>query len=223
MALRCAKYQVAPDRDLIRSKKREVFSMPGSHTLYKIVDIHYLGYDWVLLCSWENASDIPRKEKVTTNSGLRVKSGEQFFQSLEVTSEYKGLEFSCKAEAELSHKSFTERETTLSRQFEEEFEVAAHTSIFLYQKVYHFRTDVWFQLNLPDRLYTVGRPQGDGIALCQSEASIESEEFIQEKKELTGMRMLEIETVERADVEGKVRRFDECPEPCQSMLRKMGL
>jgi hypothetical protein len=154
---------------------------------------------------------------------LSVKKGEEHFQSLKVSTEFKGVQFSAKAEAEVSHKSFTEEETTSSKEVVEEFSVAPHTSLFLYQKVYRFRADVWFKLEARNAIYTVGRWKRDGVALCSSEIMIESEEYLQSGEELKGKCELKVDTVNRADEEGDVQRFDDCTDRCQSLLHSLGV
>ncbi|KAK8024400.1 hypothetical protein PG993_012466 [Apiospora rasikravindrae] len=223
MATKYIKYEVPSGESLVRSEKSEMYYSSGDEALYKIVDTHYLGYEWVKNWSYANESDNPYKKKITTTAGLRVKKGEEFFQSLKVTAEYKGLSVSGKAEAELSHKSFTEQETNSETKIEEEFEVKANTSVYLYQKIYHFRTDIWFKLDAWNNVYTVGRWERDGVAVCSAEVSIGANEFIQTKNELHGKGKLEPETVPNADTQSEVLRFEKCTSRCQKLLHSLGV
>jgi hypothetical protein len=61
MAPRCAQYEVTPGQDLVRSEKSEMYMSPGDEALYKIIDIHFLGYDCTsrASCLWRPLSAVP--------------------------------------------------------------------------------------------------------------------------------------------------------------------
>lgn len=209
--------------NLIHSAQTTLYSDRGDQALYKVVDIRLLGYDWVQLWSYENDSDNDFTKKQTSTTSLKVRTGEEFSQSFKVSAEFTGMGVTAKAEAGLEHKTFTEEETTTTTTREEEYKVKAHSSVFLYQKVYKFQVDIWFILDAWNKYYTVGKWERDGVAEVTSEVVINANEFAQTGESLKGTEDLSPEIVKSAAEKTNVLRFEECTRRCQDYLHARGV
>lgn len=208
---------------LVKSDRSTLYYDYGDQALYKITDIYLLGYEWVLLWSYENDSDNDFSKKVTTTTTLRVRTGEETAKSFKVSAEFSKMGFTAKAEAGIEHKTFTEEETTSSTTREVEYKVKAHSSVFVYQKVYKFAATVWFKQDANHQYSTVGKWERDGVAEVTSEITISANEFAQTGTALTGKGDLVVETVKSADTKTNVKRFEHCTSRCQSYLHARGV
>ncbi|KAK4248958.1 hypothetical protein C7999DRAFT_30648 [Corynascus novoguineensis] len=157
MAERCASYESTAGKDLVSSKKYELFFHPGDQALYKIVD------------------------------------------------------------PQVVHRE----ETTWTNFVEEEFEVPPRTSVYVYQKEYRSRTQVWFKADAQAEVVTVGRRERPGMLMVSSDVYISAEEYLHDKEPLKSKGNLEPETVEPAGTVGRMVQFQNLPSDIQSYLHRM--
>ncbi|KAL4897759.1 hypothetical protein BDV59DRAFT_49490 [Aspergillus ambiguus] len=206
-------------KNLVQSRKSNIYYYQGDEALDRIVDIHFKGYDWVLLWSYVNESDNPYSQKVTQETTLRVKSGEEYAQEFKVSAEFSGMKVSAKAEAGFEHKTFTEEETVRSTKREETYKVKPHSTVRVYQKVYRFKVDYWFKLDAWATKWTVGNRGKDGALQVSSNITVLANEFIQTGEELKGTGTLEVEAVKRAAEQKNIKRLEDCTGRCQDYMR----
>lgn len=193
------------DQQLVKQTKYEVYINPGQEALYQIVDIYFLGYDWVLQWSETNGKDSPVEKEFEREIVLRNKTGSEFNITFSLGAEFKGLSMNL----ETSYKSFTESELSDGRKTREKFIVDPHTSTYYYQKRYNFRTEVWFKIDMRGQLYTVGQWKRDGVAIAVSSFCVESEERVGAPKEIKGEKSLKVEHIESKETQDNVIRFDD--------------
>ncbi|KNG86277.1 hypothetical protein ANOM_004526 [Aspergillus nomiae NRRL 13137] len=209
--------------NLVSSEKSTLYYDAGDQALYKIVDTRLLGYEWVLIWSYENTSDNDYTQKNTITTTLRTKTGSEAAENFKVSAGFSGMGITATAEAGVEHKTFTEEETTSTTQREQTYTVKPHSSVFIYQKVYNFQVDVWFKLDAWAKYWTVGNWQRDGVAQVSSGIAIYANEFAQTGEALGGKADLVPETVQSADEKTNIRRFEDCTKRAQSYLHERGV
>jgi hypothetical protein len=208
-------------RNLVRSTKETIYYEAADEALYKIVDIHLKGHDWVLLRSRVNNSDNATSFEVTRKTSLTVKTGESFIEKLDISGEFKGLKVIAKADVGFEHKTFTERETSTSEELKEGFRVKPHTAMFVYQKVYHFDVHVWFQLDAMNAMWTVGF--GNGVLEVVAMVDLLEDEVVTTGRKLRGTGMQRIQPTKRAAQQKNIRNLTECTMRCRRYLYKEGI
>ena len=221
----CAKYQTYETKDPneIVSSTRTICYRDEHEGLYMIKDTHLLGYSWEEIWSYENDSQNDYSRVVTTTTCSRVKRGTEFDTNFKVSAGFNGLGLSLSTDYGEESKTFTEQETTKTETTEETYTVKPNTSVFLYQKVYHFRTDIWFRLDSFAQMWTVGNYKQPGVALLSCDVDIHANNFFQHYESLTGKGDLDATTTRSVDEKTNIQRFEKCSDRCQDYLHTRGV
>ncbi|KJJ29779.1 hypothetical protein AFLA70_419g001140 [Aspergillus flavus AF70] len=209
--------------NLVKSEKSTLYYDAGEQALYKIVDTRLLGYEWVLLWSYENTSEDDYCETHKTTTTLRAKTGQEYAENFSLSSGFSGMGFTATVEAGEVHKTFTEEETTSTTERDQTWTVKPRTSVFVYQKVYNFQVDIWFKLDAWGKDWTVGNWKRDGVAQVSSGIAIYANEFAQTGEALGGQTDLVPETMKSAGEKSNVLRFEDCTSRAQSYLHQKGV
>ncbi|KJJ28904.1 hypothetical protein AFLA70_4g008970 [Aspergillus flavus AF70] len=221
----CTRYQAyeVKDQNKIVDSTRTICYQDEHEGLYMIKDTHLLGYSWDEIWSFENDSDNDYSRVVTTTTCSRVKQGTQFDTNFKVSAGFNGLGLSLSTECGPESKTFSESETTKTETTEDTCTVKANTSVFLYQKVYHFRTDIWFRLDSFAQMWTVGNYKRPGVALVSSDVDIHANSFFQHDKSLVGKGDLDATTTRSVDEKTNIKPFEKCSDRCRDYLHERGV
>jgi hypothetical protein len=209
--------------NLVESTQKNIYYEAGDEALYMIVDIHHTGHDFDLLYSRVNDSENAYSFEATWKTSLTVKTGESFMEKLDISGEFNGLKVGVKAGVEFEHKTFTERETLASEERKEGFKVKPHTAMFVYQKVYHFEVHVWFQLDAWNKMWTVGKADGNGVVEVVGTVDIPEDEVFTTGRELRGTGTQRIQPRKRVAQQTNIRNVKDCTMRCRRYFYHEGI
>lgn len=215
-------YKTKGPNELVDSTKTVCYK-DEHEGLYMIKDTYLLGYSWNEIWSFENKSDNDYTRVVTTTTCSRVKNGTEFDTNFKVSAGFNGLGLSLNTEYGQESKTFSESETTKTETTQENYSVKPHSSVFLYQKVYHFRTDIWFRLDSFAKMWTVGNYKQPGVALVSSDVDIQANNFREYPESLTGKGDLDATTTHSVDEKTNIQPFEKCSDHCQDYLHQRGV
>jgi hypothetical protein len=220
-----AKYTVyrVPQEVLVRQDIETLYHHSGDEALYSYMDHYFLGYDWVQVASWDNTqSSGAHSYKETITSSLTVKRGSEWGVEWGIKGAFKGLEVSVGG----SYKQFSEEETTNSTSHEITANVPPRSRLYLYQKRYRFKTNLWFVLDAWGSEHTVGNWEGPGVAQKQGFIDIDSREYITTSNKLDSDNE-GVCTVSKAATgvrePSNVLQFQKCTSRCQKLLHGRGI
>ncbi|KAF4218598.1 hypothetical protein CNMCM5878_006702 [Aspergillus fumigatiaffinis] len=208
--------------NLVNSNKYEIYYHPKDEALYKIVDTHLLGYEWVQKDYLDNSTRNKPQLELETSIGYAVTTGEEWAQSLNIKTEFSGVNFSAGVEVGFQHKSFSEEEKSAITKRKVSCPVAANTKVILYTKVYHFKVHVWFQLDAWNEMWTVGKPGKDEVLEALSTFDIDAKEDLLEDEELRGRKAIAVKGTKSKGERKNIKRLEDCTRECQNYLRNNG-
>ncbi|KAK8855063.1 hypothetical protein PGQ11_010975 [Apiospora arundinis] len=171
------------------TRKKRIDNILG-YPAWQQVDVDFLGYEWHLQWSYENFSDNPYEENVSTTTSLRVTDYQEQASSFGVSAGFEGWGFSMSVSGEESYKRFKETETMTSKTVESKYTVRAHTSVFLYQKRYNFRVRMMYIVERP------GTPQP--LTSVDTSVRILAEQYALMAKELEGTGTVSVVSMSKA-------------------------
>ncbi|KAB8075477.1 hypothetical protein BDV29DRAFT_171795 [Aspergillus leporis] len=209
--------------NLVKSIKEQIYCYNGDEALYKIVDIHILGYEWCKLLGYSNPSDNPVFETESNTTTFRVKTGEESQHKVDISGEFSGLKVGLKAGYSFEHKTFSEEETITETKHGETVKVKPHTAVYRYKKLYRFKVHVWYQLDAWNRIWTVGKRGKDELLEVLSTVEIFTNDKLQTGKEIVGTKEVEFHTVKRVAEQKNIKRLEDCTSRCQNYLRDQGI
>jgi hypothetical protein len=86
--------------------------------VWAIQDTHLVGYEWVLLSSYDNTSDMEFIHIVPTTTTLRVLEGETAAERLRLKAGFKDLGIELENAGRPEQKTFAQRETVTSEKMQ---------------------------------------------------------------------------------------------------------
>lgn len=119
---------------------RTCYYWSGDEALYDITDQLSDGYVWELVQSLRNDTSVQDMMKVEYRTELKVTKGKELETHWNIGAAYEGLSVGIGG----SEKTFESTETTDSKTHSYEVPVPAKTTVYFYQKVYRFKTHMWF-------------------------------------------------------------------------------
>ncbi|KAI2813519.1 hypothetical protein CBS115989_9396 [Aspergillus niger] len=204
--------------DLVGEVKKTLYSIAGDQSLYAITDIHSDGYYWSLVSSLKNDTAGEDKVTVSYTTELKVTEGTEKELNANLGLEFKGLSVGIGA----STKTFSQTETTDSKTYAEEITVPAGTTAYLYQKVYRFRTWMWFINDAWAELSRVGGYNNYSPTHVDGYVEIHAMEWFSSPTELDGSGTTTVDAITN-QVEYKwTRQFNNTTEKCREYLESHG-
>lgn len=145
----------------------------------------YQGFEWVLRFSFQNRNQNPFTYSVSTQEGLIVREGSEKESTFGVGAAFKGLSISYGG----SRKTFNNREVSESIEIFKGVTVKPNTAVYLYQKRYSFKGDIYFGQKVPSwtehNHFGVAYNGGGRISTWVT-TDIYAEEYISLEDELNG-------------------------------------
>ncbi|OJJ77711.1 hypothetical protein ASPBRDRAFT_61228 [Aspergillus brasiliensis CBS 101740] len=186
--------------------------------LYGITDIHSDGYYWDLVSSLRNDGAGENKFTVTYTTELKVTEGSEKELNANLGLEFKGLSVGIGA----STKTFSQTETTDSTQYAEEVTVPPGTTAYLYQKVYRFKTWMWYVNWAWDEYSRVGGYNNYSPTHTDGQVEIHAQEWFSSPTELTGSGTTTADAVAEKVNFKWTRRFNLTTANCRNYLTSHG-
>ncbi|EFW99858.1 hypothetical protein CMQ_176 [Grosmannia clavigera kw1407] len=204
---------------LVRQTRSFLYNDVGDQSLYKIVDIHFLGFEWIPLASWENDSQQTNSYEQTYTSQFRIRTGQDVNNTWDFGSTFKNLTLNVGS----STRTITEQELTATKSYTATTKVEPRSSVHLYQKRYYFKTFVWFKLDAWNQLWTVGNWQAPGIAQKIGEVEVDANEYLTKPFALSGSGSLPVAGGSDVWAQDNIKQFELCPRKCQDYLHDRGV
>ncbi|GKZ28985.1 hypothetical protein AbraIFM66950_002232 [Aspergillus brasiliensis] len=197
---------------LVGEVKKTIYSIQGNsgQSLYAITDIHSDGYYWSLV-SENNFT-------VTYTTELKVTEGSEKELNANLGLEFKGLSVGIGA----STKTFSQTETTDSKTYTEQITVPPGTSAYLYQKVYRFRTWMWFINDAFAELSRVGGHNNYSPTHVDGYVEIQAMEWFASPTELDGSGTTSTDDITSQTTYKWTRKFQNTSQKCQEYLTSHG-
>ncbi|KAF2753012.1 hypothetical protein EJ05DRAFT_480729, partial [Pseudovirgaria hyperparasitica] len=140
-AVRCP----AKAETLIAQNSRALYYYKGTEALYACNDIYSTGYYWQLIDATENSiQQVKLTKKYTQAIGTRDMKGKEGELHFDVSAGYEGFGFNVSASFGGSFKTFSEQELSSNRAEESTYEIPGGLTVWIYQKIYTFKTRTWF-------------------------------------------------------------------------------
>ncbi|KAF8249131.1 hypothetical protein K440DRAFT_622506 [Wilcoxina mikolae CBS 423.85] len=154
-----------PNETIVHQSETELYTYwkdtEMSETLYKIVDFHFLGFEWFPLHTWTNITTLKQhfeksylsSDELTIVSGLDVEKEWSFRESfgpVELNIDIDGGGDTEKTTLEANTVSRSQSPLILKAMIA----VPPNETVYLYQKRYHFRVQVWLYMDA----HMQGRP-----------------------------------------------------------------
>ncbi|EFX06173.1 hypothetical protein CMQ_4242 [Grosmannia clavigera kw1407] len=204
---------------IVRQNRSVLYNDPGDQALYKIVDVHFLGFEWVQFTKLENKSNQAFTRTETYSTQFRDAKTKDETSTMDVSGAFEGLTLSLGN----STSTITTQEVTTTKTCTTTVKVDPKSTIYLYQKRYHFKAVVWYKIDAWGKLWTVGNWKGAGVAHKAQEIQIDTSEFIGTPSALPGSGMLHVAKGKDIWAQDNIKQFDQCPKKCQDYLHDRGV
>jgi len=181
---------------IVNQVSRQVFDIPGDEALHAIVESFLLRVTWVKISERHNFTTTPIIQTVRVLTRRTVASGSETNQELNIGLAYDGLSVGYGT----STKTFTSNETVSEHETTTTYTILPQTSLYVYQRRYHFRDEIWWIANAWEKLWNVCTP-GGGYTLLRvsNESHIDAEEHIAIDSPLTGTQSVSVSKHETAN------------------------
>lgn len=205
---------------IVRQKRSFLYNDPGDQSLYKIIDVHFLGFQWIRLASWENDTDQANTYEQTYSTQFVIKTGQEANDKWDFVDAFKGLTLSV---GECTN-TITDEEVTATRVHTASCSAGPRSTTYFYQKRYYFKPIVWFKLDAWNQLWTVGNWESPGVALKFGEVEVDSDEYCTKTVALSGSGgSLHVAAASDVWAQDNMKRFEDCPRKCQDYLHDRGV
>jgi hypothetical protein len=173
---------------LVQQKQTQLYEDSGYEGLYKVVNLVFVGYEWVKLFSTTNPGPTEKKYPVRfatsygTDTGKPIRKNEQ----LGIDDILTGLELDY-GRSDKKKKIFQETEIGSSgKNYRPDVTVRPNGGeIFIYQKHYKFQTQVWFLADTSGNRKTIVKKDGT-LAGFKDNINVKAYELMATRGELSG-------------------------------------
>lgn len=206
---------------LVKSGRSTIYFTPEDR-FFAAVDTYLVKATWVALMSWDNDTNAPQSYVQSCTTQLKITQGSEVTNSVNVGAAYEGLSLSMGT----SEKTFSSTETTTSATLTKNVTIPAQSRVTFYQRVYEFRTTMFFINYGWHEEWNAGSPGGYNITRKECTVQIMSEEYFTESQELSsGVGLMTVATVPRADNEDArlTRKRENLTKKAKDALSRMGV
>jgi len=194
--------------------KDTIYHHKGEQALYKMVDVHLEGYEWVPIGKWDNHGDKP----ITYKSELKITQGDSVEERWGFKLAFRGLQFNIGG----NKQRFSREETTTSNEYTVTVPADLKLPAYVYQKRYKFKAQLWFLLDDRNQVWTVGEYKKPGVLSEDGVVEINSDECVVKPLPLSGEGSIDVAHAEHIRKQDNIKQFDECPSRCQNFLVYQG-
>ncbi|KAE8391153.1 hypothetical protein BDV23DRAFT_73616 [Aspergillus alliaceus] len=200
---------------LVGQTRLTLYSDPGNEALYSITDISSDGFYWDLVTSLRNDGAGDSTLSTSYTSELKVTSGSESELNMNLGLAFKGVSVGVGG----SVKTFQSNETTESQTHSVQVTIPPQSVARLYQKIYRFKTWMWF---IDDAWNELSRVGGQGNYLpshVEGYVEIKSLEYFVRQDILYGSGRTTADRItNKADFKW-TRKFKNTTRKCQRYLR----
>ncbi|RAQ47338.1 hypothetical protein AFGD_008920 [Aspergillus flavus] len=177
---------------------KQTLTRPRSMSPWAIIevycDLHFLGYDWILMWSQQNQTNDDSIEEINVPIGVMTENRIEDKDALLANLDLKDLKLGVGGE----HKHFSEKETGAITSERRSVTVKAHSNTFYYQKRYNFLSRLWPFIYAEGRLWVAALPGTTKPSTADTAFSVMADEFLVVPDKLVGEG--KVTTVEAAKV-----------------------
>ncbi|KAJ5583862.1 hypothetical protein VI817_006083 [Penicillium citrinum] len=184
----------------------------------RIVDTHFVGYEWILVASQEN-KDIatPVPIELTNTEVLTFKTTTADSVKVSLGAEVKGLKLGMEHET----KTIFETDKSESRTDKRTITIPPHTNGYVYRKRYNFKLTTWWQLDAHGSVHTVGWSNNSNPLQKTRDAFFDSVEYITKYSKLEGTSETTVTPQDNIALQTNVLAMKDCTTACQAAFYKM--
>ncbi|KAF9523632.1 hypothetical protein CPB83DRAFT_898580 [Crepidotus variabilis] len=213
------KLQGDGEKVVVKQSCTTLYYDSGDQALYKIIDTHFDGYEWVFLKSFDNTSSQIQTYTYTMSTNRVITTGSSFNDQWDFVSEVNGLQI----QYDNTTKTFVDEETKTSTDYDITIAVDANSQIYLYQKRYKFIPKVWFVLDAWNQLWTVGNWKSAGVAEETGGYYVDSNENLTHGSQLSDTQDLSVTEATITYTQVNIKQFQDCTTKCQDYLHDRGV
>lgn len=206
---------------LVMSGRSTIYRLPNE-AFYAAVDAYLVQATWVTGMSWENNTRAVQSCAHSYTTQFTVTNGAEVTNAVDLGAAFKGLTISLGR----SRKTFSSTETTTSQTTTTTINIPATTKVTFYQRMYEFRTSMFFILYAWGEEWNAGSPGGYIITRKEATVQIMSEDYITSESELeSAIGSMTVATVPRQNNESyqSTRKRENLTQPAKDALSKMGV
>ncbi|RGP62956.1 hypothetical protein FSPOR_8940 [Fusarium sporotrichioides] len=216
------KYITGSD-NLVSSQLEELLYEQGNYALYKVTEVHSLGYEWSSQYGNYNGKSKSLTVQKTVKLGFSSKSGTETTNSITASlgAAAEGVSFSLEAKTET--RIFNTEERSSESTTTETFEAEAKSYTAYYQQQLKFETQVWYKLDIRGQYRTVGSPNRDEVALKTFGSTVKLNNFALLDGKLTGETPIGVKTVKSTQDKNNLIPWRDIPGRVKDILRNQGV
>jgi len=204
---------------IVKQTRSTLYSDPGDQALYKIIDLHFLGFEWIQLASWENDTDQTDTYEHSYSTQFTIRTGQEVNNQWNFGGDFKGLSLGVGG----STTTITEQEVTTTKSYTVTVNVGPTSAVYFYQKRYYFKPVVWFKLDAWGKLWTVGNWERAGVAALSGNVEIDANEYLTRPAALSGSGTLSVTAWSDVWAQDNIKQFQDCTRKCQDYLHDRGV
>lgn len=203
--------------DIVKQTSSSVFSWPGHSAMSRIVDTHFVGYEWILVASQEN-KDIatPVPIELTNTEVLTFKTTTADSVKVSLGAEVKGLKLGMEHET----KTIFETDKSESRTDKRTITIPPRTNGYVYRKRYNFKITTWWQLDAHGSVHTVGSNNSDPLQGTR-DVFFDSVEYITKYSKLEGTSETTVTPQDNIALQTNILALNYCTNACQAAFLKI--
>jgi hypothetical protein len=212
-----------PENTVIIKQERSKlpYSNNNDETLYKVIDIQFVNYEWIHLASWKNETDQTDEYEHTFSPTLSIMGDKS--EEINAQWNFKAMLKGLSAVINGLASTITEDVVPTTANSKATIKVLPKSSVHLYQKRYSLKPVVWFQLNAGCQVSTVGLWKRDGVATREASVKIDSSDYLTTTKALLGSDSLNVVPALNIQTQINTKQWQDCPGKCQGYLNALGV
>jgi len=203
---------------LVDQTVKTIFYKNSTEGLFAVIESYLDRIQWTRRFHYHNDSDQPAKYEAELPTQLRYTHNESLGVNLGIGAALTRLEVSTSIE----HKIFAETETTTSNTEKVTVPVDPKSSLYLYQRDWHFITKAWFISDAWAEYRTIGSGAGDDVLAVTTKQVISAPEFAAMKKPLEGELEIDVLQADRRRMP-TIRKWGDLSGKARSTLSGLGV
>lgn len=206
----------------MKSGRYTIYRIPKDEAFYAAIDTYLVKATWRPMMRWRNNTDAAQSYEHSYTTELKVTEGREVTNSVSIAPSFEGLSL-----WGVSHsvKTFSSTETTTAETKEITVNVPPRSRVAFYQRVYTFRSSMFFINDAWNEEWNAGSPGGYVITRKECTVEIMSNDYLTTDTTLQGTGFVTVRTVSRADHESArtTRKRENLTKRAKNELSKMGL
>ncbi|KAF8063138.1 hypothetical protein FPV67DRAFT_1672177 [Lyophyllum atratum] len=207
--------------NICNQARHVIYHSAGDEALHGSSTSTLVSIENVQLMSWNNPSQATATYTQSYTIGFTTSTSTEVSASIGLAPSFEGVSV---WNASAGYKTITTAETQTSTTRTVEVSIPPQSSVYFYQRRYHFLTDVYFTLDAWRELSIAGSNGGYHIQRAAVLSFIDATEYLTASKPLSGTTTAEFDTQVRAGWHGQhVRKFENLTQRAKNTLKGMGI